>query len=92
VEKSEKGERQVKKALLAVACLAILAGGISAAGAAPRASLKSKGNPWGVTMVRFTKGTTLAQMKAAVAAAGGGGVITDLSKVNRLTVAPGSAG
>jgi lantibiotic leader peptide-processing serine protease len=92
VEKSEKGERQVKKALLAVACLAILAGGISAAGAAPRASLKSKGNPWGVTMVRFTKGTTLAQMKAAVAAAGGGGVITDLGKVNRLTVAPGSAG
>jgi len=86
----------VKKVLLSLACLAVVVGGVSAAGAAPRATSasakKPTGNPWGVTVVRFTKGTTLAQMQAAVSAAGGGGVITDLSKINRVTVAPGAAG
>jgi subtilisin family serine protease len=79
---------------LVLVCLAVVIGGVSVAGAAARSASAKKpnSNPWGVTVVRFTKGTTLAQMQAAVAAAGGGGVITDLSKVNRLAVAPGSAG
>jgi Subtilase family len=84
----------VRKALLVLVCLAVVIGGVSVAGAAARSASAKKpnSNPRGVTVVRFTKGTTLAQMQAAVAAAGGGGVITDLSKVNRLAVAPGSAG
>src|SRR3954469_5046074 len=80
--------------MLVLACLAVVIGGVSVAGAATRsASVKKPNkNPWGVTVVRFAKGTTPAQMQAAVQAAGGGGVVTDLSKVNRLSVAPGSAG
>jgi hypothetical protein len=84
----------VKKALMAFACLAVLLGTSALASAAPRATSakKASGNPWGVTAVHFVKGTTLAQMQAAVSAAGGGGVITDLSKIGRVSVAPGAAG
>ncbi|MFL5944603.1 MAG: S8 family serine peptidase [Gaiellaceae bacterium] len=84
----------MRKALLALACLAVVVGGVSAADAATRSTSAKKPNknPWEVTVVRFAKGTSLAQMQAAIASAGGGGVITDLSKLNRLAVAPGSAG
>jgi subtilisin family serine protease len=48
---------------------------------------KDKPNPFGVTIVRFDTGTTPAQMQAAVAKAGGV-VITDLSPVGAMAVAP----
>jgi subtilisin family serine protease len=43
-------------------------------------------NPFGVTIVRFAHGTTPAQMRASVAAAGGQ-VVTDLSPVGAMAVA-----
>jgi len=43
-------------------------------------------NPFGVTVVRFARGTTPAQMQAAVAAAGGQ-VVTDLSPLGAMAVA-----
>jgi lantibiotic leader peptide-processing serine protease len=43
-------------------------------------------NPFGVTIVRFAPGTTPAQMRAAVAAAGGD-VVTDLSALDAMAVA-----
>lgn len=67
----------MKRALLAFACVAVAVGVSAGASAAPTGSKpsakKPNGNPWGVTIVRFTKGTTLAEMQAAVRAAGGGG-------------------
>jgi len=54
--------------------------------AAP-AYAKSAANPFGVTIVRFDSGTTPAQMQAAIANAGGI-VITDLSPVGAMAVAP----
>ena len=56
--------------------------------AAPaQARSHSKPNPFGITVVRFTEGTTDADMKAAVAKAGGD-VVTDLSEVGAVAVAP----
>jgi lantibiotic leader peptide-processing serine protease len=49
------------------------------------------GNPFGVTVVRFTHETTPTQMRAAVAAAGGV-VVGDLSAIDALAVVPRSAG
>jgi subtilisin family serine protease len=49
------------------------------------ASASAAGNPFGVTMVRFAPGTTPAQMRATVAAAGGV-VVTDLSAIHALAV------
>src|SRR5207249_157921 len=54
--------------------------------AAP-AYAKSGPNPFGITIVRFSSGTTPAQMQAAVVSAGGS-VVTDLSPVGALAVAP----
>jgi hypothetical protein len=48
---------------------------------------KTDPNPFGVTIVRFDKGTTPGQMQAAIASAGGV-VITDLSPVGAMAVAP----
>ena len=56
--------------------------------AAP-AYAESGANPFGITIVRFADGTTPAQMNAAVAKAGGD-VVTDLSQVGAMAVAPGS--
>jgi subtilisin family serine protease len=44
-------------------------------------------NPFGITIVRFDGGTTPAQMQAAIARAGGN-VVTDLSPVGAMAVAP----
>ncbi|TML43742.1 MAG: hypothetical protein E6G19_11245 [Actinobacteria bacterium] len=48
---------------------------------------KGQPNPFGITIVRFDSGTTPAQMRAAVANAGGE-VVTDLSPVGAMAVAP----
>src|SRR6478672_4713024 len=48
-------------------------------------------NPFGVTVVRFSPGSTPAQMRSAVTAAGGV-VVGDLSAIDALAVVPGSAG
>jgi lantibiotic leader peptide-processing serine protease len=63
-------------AVFAAAC--VFAGSASAAG-----------NPFGVTVVRFSSETTPEQMRAAVTAAGGV-VVTDLSAIDALAVVPGS--
>ena len=52
-------------------------------------SASAAGNPFGVTVVRFSSETTPAQMRAAVTAAGGV-VVTDLSAIDALAVVPGS--
>jgi subtilisin family serine protease len=65
-------------AVFAAAC--VFAGSASAAG-----------NPFGVTVVRFSPGTTPAQMRAAVTAADGV-VVTDLSAIDALAVVPRSPG
>jgi subtilisin family serine protease len=52
-------------------------------------SASAAGNPFGVTIVRFSPDTTPAQMRAAVTAAGGI-VVTDLSAIDALAVVPRS--
>ena len=53
-------------------------------------SASAAGNPFGVTVVRFSSQTTPAQMRQAVDAAGGV-VVTDLSAIDALAVVPRSA-
>ena len=67
----------------------LLAAGIAACAFAGAAS--AAGNPFGVTVVRFSPETTPAQMRTAVTAAGGV-VVTDLSAIDALAVVPRSAG
>ncbi|HEX6489893.1 MAG TPA: S8 family serine peptidase [Gaiellaceae bacterium] len=55
--------------------------------AAAPARADNKPNPFGITMVRFQAGTPAAAMRASVAQAGGS-VVTDLTPVNALAVAP----
>ena len=69
----------MKRLVLIFLCAAFLA--------APSAYAQSGANPFGITIVRFAPGTTPAQMQAAVASAGGT-VVTDLSRVGALAVAP----
>src|SRR3954468_16947688 len=66
--------------------LATLAAALAITGSATAA-----GNPFGVTVVRFAPGSTPAQMRAAVTAAGGV-VVGDLSAIDALAVVPASAG
>ncbi len=54
-------------------------------------SAAAAGNPFGVTVVRFTPQTTPAQMRAAVTAAGGV-VVADLSAIDALAVVPRANG
>ena len=54
------------------------------------AHAQARPNRFGVTVVRFAHGTTPAQMRSAVAAAGGD-VITDLSRIDAMAVAPVAA-
>jgi lantibiotic leader peptide-processing serine protease len=61
-----------------------------AAALALTGSATAAGNPFGVTVVRFSHGSTPAQMRAAVTAAGGV-VVGDLSAIDALAVVPGSA-
>src|SRR3982751_6221342 len=70
----------VKRLVLPFLCLAAFL-------AAAPAYAKSGSNPFGITIVRFSGGTTPAQMQTAVANAGGN-VVTDLSPVGALAVAP----
>jgi subtilisin family serine protease len=63
--------------------LAALVAALAFAGSA------SAGNPFGVTLVRFSPDTTPAQMRAAVDSAGGV-VVTDLSRIHALGVIPRS--
>jgi subtilisin family serine protease len=53
------------------------------------ASASAAGNPFGVTVVRFSPQTTPAQMRSSVAAAGGA-VVADLSVIDALAVVPRS--
>ena len=73
----------MKRPSLLLALLALLV-------AAPSAHAAKRTDPFGVTVVRFAKGTTASQMRAVVSAAGGD-VVTDLSPINALAVAPASA-
>jgi subtilisin family serine protease len=73
----------------AVKRLVLLSLCVSAFFAAAPAYAESGANPFGITIVRFADGTTQAQMGAAVAKAGGN-IVTDLSEVNAMAVAPGS--
>ncbi len=66
--------------LAAIATASVLAGPASAGG-----------NPFGVTMVRFSAQTTPTQMRSAVTAAGGV-VVADLSAIHALAVVPRSPG
>ena len=66
--------------------LAAFAAAFALAGSATAA-----GNPFGVTVVRFSPDSTPAQMRAAVTAAGGV-VVGDLSAIGALAVVPASAG
>ncbi len=61
-----------------------------AAALAITGSATAAGNPFGVTVVRFTPGTTPAQMNQIVTSAGGK-VVADLSPIGALVVVPGSA-
>jgi len=54
-------------------------------------SSSAAGNPFGLTVVRFSAQTTPAQMRAAVASAGGV-VVSDLSAIGALGVVPRSTG
>jgi subtilisin family serine protease len=62
-----------------------------AAALAITGSATAAGNPFGVTVVRFSPGSTPVQMRAAVTAAGGV-VVGDLSAIDALAVVPTSAG
>jgi subtilisin family serine protease len=62
-----------------------------AAALAVTGSATAAGNPFGVSVVRFSPGSTPAQMRAAVSSAGGV-VVGDLSAINALAVVPASAG
>jgi len=66
--------------------LAVLGAALAVAGSATAA-----GNPFGVTVVRFQHGTTPAEMRASVDAAGAV-VVADLSKVDAMAVVPRSSG
>jgi subtilisin family serine protease len=63
---------------------------LSASIAVGSAAAKDKGNPFGITVVRFAKGTSTAQMNAVVTKAGGQ-VVTDLSPIGALAVDPTSS-
>jgi lantibiotic leader peptide-processing serine protease len=64
--------------------LAMLAAALALTGSA-----SASGNPFGVTVVRFTPQTTAAQMRSAVASAGGV-IVADLSVIDALAVVPRS--
>jgi uncharacterized lipoprotein YajG len=53
-------------------------------------SASAAGNPFGVTVVRFSPQTTPAQMRSSVQAAGGV-VVGDLSAIDALAVVPRSS-
>jgi len=55
----------------------------SGGGSAPSTAIK-RGNPLGVMVVRFKPGTSAADMSAAITSAGGE-VVTNLSKLNRMS-------
>ena len=62
-----------------------------AAALAISGSATAAGNPFDVTVVRFTPGTTPAQMRQVVTAAGAT-VVADLSPIGAMVVVPGSDG
>ncbi len=70
----------MKRLILLFACAAAFL-------AAAPAYASDRSNPFGITIVRFNSGTTPAQMQAAIAKAGGD-VVTDLSPVGAMAVAP----
>ncbi|MDX6415292.1 MAG: hypothetical protein QOG06_2281 [Gaiellaceae bacterium] len=75
-----KAVKRLTFLLAAIAAASVLAGPASASG-----------NPFGVTMVRFSAQTTPTQMRSAVTAAGGV-VVADLSAIHALAVVPRSPG
>jgi hypothetical protein len=66
--------------------LAAFAGALALTG-----PVSAAGNPFGVTVVRFSPATSPAQMRAAVVSAGGV-VVADLSEIDALGVVPRSTG
>jgi len=50
----------------------------------------NKANPFGVTVVRFAKGTTTTQMRSAITAAGGS-IVSDLTKIGAIAAVPSRA-
>jgi subtilisin family serine protease len=63
---------------------------VAQASSAPAAK-QAKGNPLGVTVIRFAKGTTDAQMRSAVSTAGGE-VVTDIAQLGTITATSSSSG
>jgi lantibiotic leader peptide-processing serine protease len=70
----------VKRLVFLVICVAAFL-------AAAPAYAQERTNPFGITIVRFDAGTTPAQMQAAIGSAGGY-VVTDLSQLGAMAVAP----
>jgi lantibiotic leader peptide-processing serine protease len=82
------GRNNLRK-LLATAAAVLLGASlltVTAASGSSRAAAKNR-NVFGLTVVRFAKGTSSASMQAAVQSAGGV-VTTDLSQLNALEVEP----
>ena len=75
----------MKRPVRILALVAALTSALCVASAAP--AQRSNENPFGITIVRFTKGTTPAQMRAAVEQAGGD-VVTDLARLSAVAAAP----
>jgi lantibiotic leader peptide-processing serine protease len=74
----------LKRPGLVLVCLVALLG-------ATPAHAGNRPNPFGITLVRFAKGTPAAAMTAAVTKAGGS-VVSDLSPVGAVAAAPVAAG
>src|SRR4051795_951767 len=84
-------EVSVMKRRFGLAVAALLVAVAAVLGAAASAPAKSRsGNPFGIQIVRFAKGTPVAQMRADVANAGAQ-VVADLSNANALAVLPASS-
>ena len=83
--------KRLAVAMAATAALAALAAGVVSARSGSAQQARGKGNPFGITVVRFAKGTSAAQMANAVTAAGGS-LVTDLGKIGAASAAPGAQG
>jgi lantibiotic leader peptide-processing serine protease len=79
--------QSLPKPWIAVKRLVLLSVCATAFLAAAPAYASDKSNPFGIAIVRFDGGTTPAEMRTAIAKAGGV-VVTDLSPVGAMAVAP----
>jgi subtilisin family serine protease len=84
----------VRKVLVLVALTALAVVGVTSASGAVRESgggVQALRNPLGLTLVRFAKGTSVAQMSRAIEGAGGTVMLT-VPQLGVAEAAPGSAG